>query len=173
MIQCGFGMAEGTEGADEVGTWQVKMRGVLGRQSKGLSEAKTKLAAAYRGFQKAAADELKPVINAQLSLLASASDEAKKQVIDDIRELLTSLNLAILCPATKQPAMLYAIAPNNRNKHVQFWVKPKNAKSTTFTTVDINEIMPIELVESQSRQEGFSLWHQKVKGGQGKPPQRS
>jgi hypothetical protein len=151
--------------------WAKKATEMLGSLPANFEERAKALSAANHGFRHALRNQLEPALNAHLQAVSQESNESKKQSIDSVRDQLTELGLAVRCPVTGEPGNLYAIAPSKKSPSVQFWIKPKNRTSPTVCRVDLNALLPVELVDASPRVEGFAKWRRHLKGRENDDPE--
>jgi hypothetical protein len=117
------------------------------------------------GFRREMAARLQPVLNAHVQAMPRDTHDDKKAISRWVNEELRRFDLAIKCPKTGQPSLLFA-GPGNHPEIGRFILEHKSPEGKRVRGVQTPELPVLELMEAAPRREAFVELHQRI-GPQG------
>ena len=91
-------------------------------------------------FHEAVAIRFAPVLNQEISRLPKGTLEEKRAVCRIVNDSLRALGLAIRCPKTEQPAMLFANHGADQGRFQITLIAPDGNPSRTVSTINLPEL---------------------------------
>ncbi len=136
--------------------------------SGGYVEQAQSLDELLHGFRREMAARLQPVLNAHIQAMPHETHEEKKALARWVNEELRRFDLAIRCPKTGQPSLLFA-GPGNHPEIGRFILEHRTPEGKRVRPVQTPELQHLELMEAAPRREAFVEMHQRIGPGRGGP----
>ena len=144
---------------------EKKAQGAATTASDGYQAKAADLSGITHNYMAKLAKELEPALNAHVQSMPQETHEDKKEVASWVTKELRRFDLAIKCPKTGHPAILFTI-PDYQPGVGRFVVEhktPEGKRVRAFTPIRVSQL---ELMEAPTRREGLMEQRERTKGSQ-------